>query len=117
MDRALDEMYDSNCLNVAVYLINKGCGDEEEIAKVLAGSCYHGKLDMVKELVELYKVDPKGQHVYCFTISITLHSHYHLCCTDVRYEDGRSPLHWACEGGHKDVVEYLVEKANCDVSE
>ena len=28
-----------------------------------------------------------------------------------------SPLHFACEGRNKDVVEYLVEKANCDVSE
>ena len=38
-------------------------------------------------------------------------------CTDVRDEKDRSPLHWACAKGHKDVVEYLVEKANCDVSE
>ena len=42
---------------------------------------------------------------------------HHLCCTDVRDEYGRFPLHLACEVGHKDVVEYLVEKGNCDVSE
>ena len=42
---------------------------------------------------------------------------HHLCCADVRDEDNRSPLHLACVGGHKDMVEYLVEKANCDVSE
>ena len=40
-----------------------------------------------------------------------------LCCTDARDGYGRSPLHLACEGGHKYVVKYLVEKANCDVSE
>ena len=42
---------------------------------------------------------------------------YHLCCADVRDEDNKSPLYLACEGGHKRVVEYLVEKANCAVSE
>ena len=28
-----------------------------------------------------------------------------------------SPLHFACDGGHKQVVQYLVERAHCDVSE
>ena len=39
-----------------------------------------------------------------------------MCCADVKDKEDRSPLHLACEGGQKDVVEYLVEKANCDVS-
>ena len=39
---------------------------------------------------------------------------HHLCCTDVRYEGDKSPLHWACEGGHKDMVEYqLVACCTC----
>ena len=42
---------------------------------------------------------------------------YHLYYTDIRDADNSSPLHLACTGGHKDVVVYLVEKANCDVSE
>ena len=42
---------------------------------------------------------------------------HHLCFVVVRDEDNRSPLHLACEEGHKYVVEYLVEKASCDVSE
>ena len=42
---------------------------------------------------------------------------YHLCCADVRDESDMSPLHVACEGGHREVVKYLVEKANCDISE
>ena len=40
-----------------------------------------------------------------------------LYCTDVSDSEDWSPLHLACVGGHKDVVEYLVEKADCDVSE
>ena len=60
------------------------------------------------------------QEVSMFTVSQHA-SHYtiiyHLCCADVRDEDNRSPLHLACEGGHKRMVEYLVEKGNCDVSE
>ena len=42
---------------------------------------------------------------------------HHLWCADVRDQDKSSPLHLACEGGHKGVVKYLVEEANCDVSE
>ena len=57
------------------------------------------------------------QKVSMFTVSQNVSRHYYLCCAGVRDEDKKSPLHWACEGGHKYVVEYLVEKANCDVSE
>ena len=32
-------------------------------------------------------------------------------------KDDMSPLQWACVGGHKDVVEYLVEIANCEIGE
>ena len=42
---------------------------------------------------------------------------HHLCCTDVKDKYNMSPLHWACMTGKKGVVEYLVEKANCDISE
>ncbi len=35
----------------------------------------------------------------------------------MRYDDNRTPLHYACVLGHKDVVQYLVEMANCDISE
>ena len=38
--------------------------------------------------------------------------------TDVRDEadENSTPLHVASSRAHKDVVEYLVEKAHCDVS-
>ncbi len=37
--------------------------------------------------------------------------------TDVRDKDNKTPLHCACEGGSKDVVQYLVEEVKCDVGE
>ena len=49
-----------------------------------------------------------------------VHNHlslYPLCYTDAKDEDNWSPLRQACEGGHLDVVEYLVNNTNCDVSE
>ena len=36
---------------------------------------------------------------------------------DVRDDDSWTPLYNACYMGHKDVVQYLVEMANCDISE
>ncbi len=41
-----------------------------------------------------------------------------LCSTtDVRGKYNMSPLHLACEGGSKDVVQYLVEELKMDVGE
>ncbi len=31
--------------------------------------------------------------------------------------NGLTPLHIACYGGHKDVVQYMVERVHCDTSE
>ncbi len=42
---------------------------------------------------------------------------YDVFCADVRDDGNRTPLHIACSGGHRDVVQYLVAKANCDISE
>ncbi len=41
----------------------------------------------------------------------------HHAITDVRDNDKQTPLHFACEGGSKKVVQYLVEEAKCDVGE
>ncbi len=61
LDLALVDMYDT-CVDVALYLMSRGCacGDEDK-AKLLCGACLFGKLDMVKELVEQHKVDPKSE--------------------------------------------------------
>ncbi len=40
-----------------------------------------------------------------------------MLCTDVRDNDGNTPLHDACSCGHLEVVKYLVETAHCDVGE
>ncbi len=37
--------------------------------------------------------------------------------TDVRDKDNWTPLHTACVGGRKDVVQYLVEELKMDVGE
>ena len=42
---------------------------------------------------------------------------YGVLCADVRDDINETPLQNACYKGHKDVVQYLVEKANCDISE
>ena len=42
---------------------------------------------------------------------------YGVLCAGVRDDNNRTRLHCACWEGHKDVVQYLVEKANCDISE
>ncbi len=35
----------------------------------------------------------------------------------MRDKDNKTPLHYACERGSKDVVQYLVEEIKCDVGE
>ena len=62
LDKALDSLYDDGCVDVALYLMSRGCacGDEDK-AKLLCGACYYGKLGVVKELVEQHKVDPKSE--------------------------------------------------------
>ncbi len=41
-----------------------------------------------------------------------------LCSTtDVRDKVNMTPLHYACVGGSKDVVQYLVEELKMDVGE
>ncbi len=46
---------------VPLYLVRCGCGSAEDKAKLLRVACKHGELDVVKELVEQYKVDPNGE--------------------------------------------------------
>ncbi len=59
LDIALDDI--DACMDVALYLMSRGCGGDEDKAKLLCRACYWGKLDEVKELVEQHKVDPKSE--------------------------------------------------------
>ena len=52
------------------------------------------------------------QHCQCVYINYINHHHH---TTDVRDKDNKTPLHFACETGSKDLVQYLVEEAKCDV--
>ena len=43
-----------------------------------------------------------------------------LPCTlhiDVRNKDNVTPLHFACVGGNKEIVEYILQKLKVDVGE
>ncbi len=63
LDRALEDLHYEDCMDVALYLMSRGCacGDEDK-ARLLCVACDHGKLGVVKELVEQYKVDPSSKY-------------------------------------------------------
>ena len=69
----LDSALDCNdllrsCLDVALYLINHGCGGAEDRKKLMTRACELGKLGVVKELVEQHKVDPNGEFCCMYTL-------------------------------------------------
>ncbi len=86
LDIALEDLYDEYSIDIALYLMSRGCacGDEDK-AKLLCGVCWSGRLDMVKELVEHHKVDPKSEcddlHDCCvleyFAVKNLRMSYYH----------------------------------------
>ena len=53
-------------LDVALYLINDGCGSDTDKGKVFIDACRSGKLKVAKKLVEQHKVDPKGDDMLIF---------------------------------------------------
>ena len=59
-DSPLDVAVRKNNLDMALYLISRGCGSNEDKDKVLVEACQSGKLKVVKELVEQHSVNPKG---------------------------------------------------------
>ena len=61
LDKAMKGWRDG-CVDIALYLMSHGCacGDEDK-AKLLCAACYHGNMGVVKDLVELHKVDPKSK--------------------------------------------------------
>ena len=59
---ALMDDNDDDCMDVALYLMSRGCACGDEVkAKLLCRACSCGKLGVVKELVEQHKVDPKSE--------------------------------------------------------
>ena len=57
----LDDNDDDDCIDVALYLINHSCGGDEDKNKLLCGSWWWGRLDVVKQLVEEHHCDPKSE--------------------------------------------------------
>ena len=64
LDHALhwekDDYVDAS-VDIALYLVNHGCGDDIDKVKLLCEACYQGELDIVKEIIEKHKVDPKSE--------------------------------------------------------
>ena len=66
LDVALEYLsYHDCCIDIVLYLINRGCGDDEDKDKLLCGACEWGRLDVVTELVEKHDRDPKGEYMVC----------------------------------------------------
>ncbi len=61
--KTLEHICKEGCVDVALYLMSRGCGDDDDDdkAKLLRGACSHGKLGVVKELVEQHKFNPKSE--------------------------------------------------------
>ena len=51
-------------IDVAFYLVKRGCGRREDKGKLLCAACQCGRLDIVKELVEQHNLDILGEHRY-----------------------------------------------------
>ena len=60
LERALEDDADGYNLDFGLYLINIGCGSDEGKVKLMCEACFWSRLDVVKELVEQHKIDPKG---------------------------------------------------------
>ena len=70
VDMILANMYEyyddpDDGFDIALFLINHGVDDEQDIANVLCEACERGNLDVVKELVEQHNVDPNGEYYDC----------------------------------------------------
>ena len=114
-------IYVSNNLILCTQLCYTDVSDENDRSP-LHCACLGGHKDVVEYLVEKANCDVSEYLKLLFVhIKFYVSNNFilctQLCCTDVSNKDAMSPLHSACLRGHKDVVEYLVEKANCDVSE
>ena len=62
LEVALNYLYhDEGCVSVSLYLLKIGCGDKKHRLKLMCGACWRGNLDVVKELVERYRINPNGK--------------------------------------------------------
>ena len=73
LDKAMGNLSrKAGCIDIALYLINHGCpSNDGDRAKLLCEACKHGKLEVVKELVEQHHVIPSGKHTLLATALYT----------------------------------------------
>ena len=73
LNKAIENLtWKGGCVEVALYLMNHGCpGSDEDRAKLLCGACKHGKLDVVKEMVEQHHIVPSGEHSTSYSMPCT----------------------------------------------
>lgn len=90
MDLALGLLDLDAVIDVALYLINRGCGDEEGKAKLLSGACKRGKLNIVKHLVRQHKCDPKSE---CWMFNLCRPHYYTFISTVLRTINTRTHLY------------------------
>ena len=53
------------CIDVALYLISLGCGGKKQLERLLFEACGHGRLDVVKEMIEKHSINPDGRFKAC----------------------------------------------------
>ena len=94
---------------------------------ILHCACEKNQLEVVKFLVTEIKCDLKAEdedsnrplHIACaFSGSVDLVSYLIKvagCDINTRGLEGRTILHWVCEGNHLEVVKFLVTEIKCDL--
>ena len=65
-DSPLDVALESDNIVAAHYILSHGGNADKSGAKLLCGACEDGEIDVVKELVEKYKVDPNCELIKFF---------------------------------------------------
>ena len=63
-DSPLDEVVEMGYSDRMFHLVNHGCGNSKFKDAAIIKACKYGRLEIVKELVEQHKVNPKGNHDY-----------------------------------------------------
>ena len=64
----LDLALKSDNVEVAHFLMSHGGEASKYYVKLLCVACEEGKLDVVKELVEKYNVNPNSESLLCFLL-------------------------------------------------
>ena len=50
-----------DCIDVAIYLVNTGCGNEQDISDLFCRACQTKRRDVLAQLVAEHKIDPNSE--------------------------------------------------------